>query len=197
MKVFFITSNASKIKLANERLSRYEIEVKQYSLDLYEIQSLNINEVTKNKAKQVLEFISKPFIIEDSAMFIKALHNFPGALLKPVLESLSDEHLLRILKKGEDRSVTVASQLIFSDGNKNGIFKMFEGFYDGSLADKPRGENLRGWRVSRIFIPKNSKKTLAEMNDQEWQDFLNKFRKNDHYEKFGKWIVSQGKNFLC
>lgn len=193
MKVLFITSNVSKIKLANDRLSKYGVEVEKYSLPLYEIQSLDISEIAKSKAKQALKSVSKPFIIEDSAMFINTLNNFPGALMKPILDSLTDEYILRLLKNGEDRSVTVIGQLIFSNGCKSGEFKLFQGTYKGVLADKPRGKNLRGWKVSRIFIPKNGKKTLAEMNNQEWQTFLNEFRKNDHYEKFGKWLVRNKK----
>lgn len=44
--------------------------------------------------------------------------------------------------------------------------------------------------VTRIFIPKGSNKTLAEINNEEWAEFSDKFRRNDHYEQFGKWRES-------
>ncbi|OGY10661.1 MAG: hypothetical protein A3A58_03690 [Candidatus Blackburnbacteria bacterium RIFCSPLOWO2_01_FULL_41_27] len=187
MKIDFITSNAAKVNLANERLAKYGVEVLQKPLPLYEIQSLDIIEVAKSKAEQALKFTSEPFIIEDSSMCIKSLNNFPGTLLKPVFDSLGDELILRLLKKGQDRSVTVISQLIYYPG-KNKELKLFQGTYNGVLPNEPRGDNMRGWKVSRIFIPKNKDKTLAEMNDQEWQEFLDDFRQDDHFEKLGNWI---------
>ncbi len=187
MKINFITSNAAKVNLANERLAKYGIEVSQKPLPLYEIQSLDITEVAKSKAEQALKFTSEPFIIEDSSLCIESLNNFPGTLLKPVFDSLGDELILRLLKKGQNRSVTVVSQLIYYPG-KNEKFELFQGTYKGVLPDEPKGDNMRGWKVSRIFIPKNRDKTLAEMNDREWQDFLDDFRQDDHFEKLGNRI---------
>lgn len=48
-QVHFITSNAAKVELARERLSRYRIEVIQQSLDLYEPRSLELEEVARQK----------------------------------------------------------------------------------------------------------------------------------------------------
>lgn len=190
MKIFFVTSNLAKVALANDRLSKYGASVEQKALPLLEIQSLDINDVSKSKAEQAGKLVSSPLIIEDSALYIHSLNNFPGTFLKPIFDSLGDTKILKLLSGSQSRSVTVVGQLIFVD-SKKGIMKSFQGTYEGTLSKFPRGENLRGWKVSRIFIPDGESKTLAEMDEDEWNNFLQKFRKNDHYEKFGKWLKTR------
>jgi XTP/dITP diphosphohydrolase len=193
MKILFATSNQAKVALANDRLSKYGVCVEQKPISLMEIQSLDINEVSMSKAEQVGKLVSEPIIIEDSALYIHSLNNFPGTFLKPVFDTLGDENLLRLLKKGQSRTVTVVGQLVFVNPKK-GITRSFQGTYEGSLSEFPKGEKLRGWKVSRIFIPKGESKTLAEMDEKEWDKFLQKFRENDHYEKFGKWLKTSKNN---
>jgi len=188
MQIDFITTNDSKVKLAKERLSIYGVIVNKLSLPIYEIQSQDVDSVSRSKAEQALTHTQKPFIIEDSSLEIKELNNFPGTLLKPVFEMLGSTKIIKLLDKKDSRSARVIGQLIYCNPKKKNLVT-FQGTYEGSIAKKPKGVNTRGWLVSKIFIPKNSKKTLAQMNDTEWQNFLSDFRKNDHYEKFGKWLL--------
>lgn len=187
MKIQFITSNSAKAAMSQERLARYGVTIEQHALPLYEIQSLDIKEVAGSKAEQAAIETQEPFIIEDSAFYIPALHNFPGTLIKLVFDSLGEERVTNLLKPGEDRHVQVVSQLVYHVNGKAPQF--FQGVYKGTLSDSPRGEHLRGWRVTRVFIPEGHTKTLAEMDDIEWQSFLDEFRVNDHFEKFGQWLL--------
>lgn len=189
MIIKFITSNPSKVKLANERLAKYGVETEQISLPLREIQSLNVEDVASDKAEQAKEIIKEPFIIEDSALEIRGLNNFPGALVKPIIDSLGEDWFIKVLPDGTDKSVTVVGQLIYVNADSLNVFK---GTYSGYLAESARGEAARGWKLSRIFIPTNKTKTLAEMDDKEWGEFMDDFRKDDHYEKFGRWIRDNG-----
>lgn len=186
MKILFITSNPAKVTMSQERLAQYGITVEQRELPLYEIQSLDIQDVARSKADQAALATQEPFIIEDSAFYIPALHDFPGTLIKLVFDSLGEDRVTNLLKHGEDRSVLVVSQLIYYVKGKSPQF--FQGVYKGTLSDFPRGEHMRGWRVTRVFIPEGHTKTLAEMDDAEWQNFLDEFRANDHFEKFGRWL---------
>lgn len=191
MKILFITSNQAKVTMSQERLAQYGITVEQRTLPLYEIQSLDIHEVANSKAEQAALAVQEPFIIEDSAFYIPALHNFPGTLIKLVFDSLGEDRVTDLVKHGENRSVLVVSQLIYYSKGDGPQF--FQGVYKGTLSDSPRGEHMRGWRVTRVFIPEGHTETLAEMDEAEWQNFLDEFRANDHFEKFGQWLSSKNK----
>lgn len=187
MKILFITSNSSKVQLANERLKRYGIEVEQYRAELLEPQAFDVEEVALQKARQLIDSVKAPFVVEDSGLYIEKLSGFPGALMKPVLDSIGETGLIKLMSGESYRCVLVKSVLVYCDPSEKTI-KPFTGNYKGSLATAPVGEVTRGWKVSRIFIPHDGRKTLAEMNDGEWEEFLEDFKKDDHYEKFGRWL---------
>ncbi len=187
MKVFFNTSNASKVSLANERLNRYGITVEQVKVEVLEPQDMDVEVVALQKAKQLEGVLNGPFILEDSGLYIDGLNGFPGALMKPVLDTIGASILVEMLNGKSSRSARVKGVLVYSDPEKK-LTKSFVGLYEGRIADRERGSQTRGWKVATIFIPKSSEKTLAEMDDVEWSKFLDDFRKGDHYEQFGRWI---------
>ena len=192
MEISFVTSNVHKVSLANSMLSKYGIDVKQLRAELAEIQSLDVAEVAVFKARQLAKDFTEPFIVEDSGLYIDVLNGFPGALMKPVLDTIGIQDLLRMLPDGENRSACVKSVLAYHDPELENE-KLFVGLCQGRIAEDERGENIRGWKVERIFIPNGFDKTLAEMDENEWIKFLDKFRKYDHYCKFGEWIEKQKK----
>lgn len=187
MEIAFITSNKAKVKLANERLNRYGIAVVQRELELIEPQTLDVVEVVTKKAEQAERVVDTSFIVEDSGLYINGLNGFPGALMKPVLDSIGDSGILKMMSKVRDRKVLVRSVLAYCNPKSKQI-ESFTGLYHGRLAETAAGTDSRGWKVSRIFIPDGADKTLAEMDDEEWKEFLEEFRKNDHYKKFGSWF---------
>lgn len=188
MKLKFITSNAAKVSLARERLSKYNIDPIQEVIELEENRSMEVEEVARHKAEQVLKKLKKPFIIEDSAFYIQSLGNFPGTYIKMVFDCLGDEKITSLVAKEKDKQAYIKSILVYGNP-KTGDLKFFTGIYEGIIAKTPKGVNTRGWKIVRIFIPKGWKETLAELNDSEWQKFLNEFREKDHFEQFGRWAI--------
>lgn len=187
MDIGFITSNAAKVQLANERLNRYGIIAVQKKLKLIEPQTIDVTEVAIQKAKQAKNELKTPFIVEDSGLYVDRLNGFPGAMMAPVLDSIGDEGILKLMKGENNRSALVRSVLAYCDQKSEDI-KVFTGLYNGTLAMAPAGMTTRGWRLAKIFIPEGFSKALAEMDDSEWTRFLAEFRKDDHYEKFGSWL---------
>ena len=185
--IIFVTSNKGKVELANERLNRYGINITQQTASVQEIQSLDVEEVALHKARQLEGIIKKPFFVEDSGLYIDKLNGFPGALLKPVMDTIKDDHLLKMLSGEENRSACVKSVMAYYDPVSK-TEKLFIGIYKGRIAEEERGNDTRGWKVARIFIPDNFEKTLAEMNDDDWDRALEESRKDDHFYKFGEWF---------
>ena len=190
MKLLFITSNPAKIELAKERLSKYKIEVVQQPMELNECRSMEVEEVAMDKARQALNKLTENFLIEDSAFYIDSLNGFPGTFIKTAFDTLGEDRIVNLVKNEPNKKAIAKSVLAFGNPITKEI-KLFTGTYEGEISLEPRGSNMRGWKVVRIFIPKGWNKTLAELDDNEWQKFLEEFRKNDHFDKLGKWLQRQ------
>lgn len=145
MNLLFITSNKAKINLARERLKRYNINVKQKKFEFREIQSLEADKVALDKANQLINSLKAPFLIEDSGFYVKALNGFPGTYAKHVFDLLGDKRFLKLLDNKDSRKVVSKSALVYCNPKTKEI-KLFSGFYEGTLAKKPRGSNKEvGW----------------------------------------------------
>ena len=100
MKIVLITGNAGKA----EEVSRYlKIPIEHQSLDLNEIQSLDLEEIVKDKASRAFKEIGKPVLVEDVSFTFHSLGKLPGPLIKWFQKELENEGLCRLID-GKDRS---------------------------------------------------------------------------------------------
>ncbi len=192
MKILFLTSNVAKVSLAKERLSKYGIDVIHQPYEFIEARSLDLEVVARGKAQQAIDCLNDNFLIEDSGFYIEALKGFPGTFVKLAFDTLGDKRLTSLVKDELNNKAIVKSVLVYGNP-KTKELKLFTGLYEGTIAPKPAGKNIRGWKVVRIFIPKGSDKTLAQLNKQQWQSFLDEFREHDHFEKFAQWITKNAR----
>jgi non-canonical purine NTP pyrophosphatase (RdgB/HAM1 family) len=160
---FFITGNKNKFK----EIANYIPGLKQLEIeDLPEIQSLEINEVIEKKllvAANNYSGTSAKIIVEDTGLYLKALNNFPGPLIKFLLKSISNDGIYDLCNKlGNYNAYATSVFGLIETSSKN--IEYFEGTIDGTLA-KPKGEYGFGWDA--IFKPLNSDKTFAEMQTIE------------------------------
>lgn len=85
--ITFITGNVSKA----EQLARHlDYPVSHEKLDLPEIQSLDLNEIIEQKAKEAYTKIRKPILVEDTSLIFLALGRLPGPLIKWFLTELDN-----------------------------------------------------------------------------------------------------------
>lgn len=157
MEIYFVTSNENKILEAREILRR---PIHHVSLDIPEIQSLEVDDVVKEKARFAYEIIHKPVLVEDTGLYIHSLGGFPGALAKWVQESAGFDWLCRSV--GNDRSAYVKTSVCFYDEKG---YSIFHGIVLGRIASSPRGRSGFGW--DSIFIPQGFEKTFAQMGQEE------------------------------
>ncbi len=183
-----MTSNATKVTIASERLSRYGIHVKRKHFDFKEMQSLDVGEVAIDKARQVIcAGASEDFIVDDSGFYVDALNGFPGAYLKPVFDAIGDEKFLKLMHGIKNRKCSLRSVLVYGNAHTKEL-RSFKLECTGALLDDAKGSRKRGILPARLIAPYGHKKSIAQMDDLEFGQFLHDLRKNDHYEKFGKWI---------
>lgn len=151
-----VTSNKGKLFEINNILGTHH---KLSKIEVPEIQSLDLNEVIKAKAKGAYEIIKKPVMVEDVGVQIKSLGGLPGPFIKFFLKTIGTQGIINLI--GTEKNATVTEAVAIYDGKTMHIFK---GSVSGIIADKDRGEH--GFGFDRIFIPTGYKKTYSEMSDE-------------------------------
>jgi non-canonical purine NTP pyrophosphatase (RdgB/HAM1 family) len=158
-KLTFITGNPGKAK----EVSRYlGSPVDHVSLDLDEIQSLDLEEIVKDKAMRAYKKMRRPVLVEDVSLVFSAFGKLPGPLIRWFLEELENEGLCRLLdgKENKDCIATVCYGLC--DGK---TVRLVSGAMEGTVAEHPCGSNSFGWAA--IFVPAGMTKTYAELSNEE------------------------------
>lgn len=155
----FITGNKAKAEQLSIHL---QYPVTHQKLDLSEIQSLDLSEVVEQKAKTAYELIKQPVLVEDTALTFLALGKLPGPLIKWFLQELDNEGLCHLLNGYDNRGALAQVEFGYFDGAN---LHRFTGEMEGTIADKPRGNEGFGW--DPVFIPKGYQKTWGEMTLDE------------------------------
>ncbi len=159
-KLYFATSNKNKLEEVKSILNNIEIE--QIDIDLDEIQSIDVEEVSKHKIIQGYKETNLPVLVEDTGLYINYFNGFPGALIKWMLKSIDNKGIIEILKNKKDLSAKAVTVAGFYNGKDLIIEK---GEINGRISLKCLGDNGFGW--DKIFIPEGYNKTFAEMTEKE------------------------------
>ncbi len=158
-EILFITSNKKK---AEDVKAITGLDIMAKSLDIPEIQALDVAEVAEAKALSAFQLTGQPVIVDDTGMSIEALNGLPGALVAWFLDALGPEGILKMLKCEKNRKASVSTCIAYADENGATVFT---GTIHGSIADSLRGEN--GFGYDPIFIPDGHDKTYAKMTSAE------------------------------
>ncbi len=161
MKIIFVTGNKGKAREAEEILN---IPLDIRSIDLDEIQGMDLEKIALYKINQAYKMVKKPVMVDDVSVEIDAWGGFPGPLIKWMLKKENDSAklLLKMLAGEKNRKAKARLAIGFHDGKKAHVFY---GEVNGRIAEEIRGENGFGW--DPVFIPEGEKKTYAEMTTEK------------------------------
>ena len=179
--LFFASSNNHKFKEAKKILEEFGINLGFFRCSLQEIQSDSLKEIAKHKAIQAFEKLGKPVIVEDDGLFINSLNGFPGPYSSYVFKTIGNKGILNLLK--QKRRSNFVSIISYHDKN---LQRSFDSKVNGTISKKISG---KGWGYDPIFIPNNSKKTFAEINDKNELSHRYKALK-----KFSNWYLHKLKS---
>ncbi len=159
--VVFVTGNPNKAKYLADLLG---FPIDHHNVEIDEIQSLDVAEVARHKAKQAYGVLKRPVLVEDQGMYLAALDGFPGPFVKFMIsDGKRNDILMRVLDGFEDRSADSRTVFVYFDGNE---YKLFEGTLKGTIASEARGTG--GWGWDSVFIPDNyGGRTRAELTKTE------------------------------
>lgn len=151
-----VTSNKNKLAEINSILGTNH---RVSSVDVPEIQSLDLDEVITAKAKAAYAKIGKPVLVTDVSLEIEKLKGLPGTFVKFFIQTLGTTGTVRFLGKGIHKAKATDAVAIY-DGK---TLKIFKGTVVGTLASKDRGD--AGFGFDKVFVPYGYKKTWAQLPD--------------------------------
>ncbi len=155
----FVTGNAAKLEEAR-RIAGAGLQA--VSLDLPEIQSLDLRVVLAAKAEEAWRRLARPLVVEESGLELAALNSFPGPLVKWMLAAVGPRGIaLTALSLGDDRA-TARCALLYRDAE---FSLVAEGASAGRLILPPRGSTGFGW--DPVFLPEGDTRTYAELAGPE------------------------------
>lgn len=163
MKVYYVTSNALKVKLITKVFDKYNIEVEQKNIDTPEIQSLDCKEVAEYSALYASKLLNLPVIKNDSGLCIEAINNFPGALARYAEETITAEGFIKLLEGKENRNAYWVEVLSYA--TPSGEVVSFESISRGTISKEVVPG--RGYDYDKIFIPQGEDRTFSQMSEEE------------------------------
>jgi XTP/dITP diphosphohydrolase len=180
MKLTLVTGSQKKA-LAVQKILGFPIDIEE--IDLEEIQSNDIKEITLRKTQEAFEKIKTPVIVDDVGLYVEALSDFPGPLVKWVLKSGGGNAslLLKMLKGEVNRRAIARSAIGYHDGIEAHIFI---GESEGTISEEIRGNNNFSFGWDPVFIPVGSKKTYAEMSFEEKSEISHRTKALAEFKKF-------------
>jgi len=160
--VTFITGNQKKVEHLEHWLG---LPVHHHKLDLHEVQSLDIHEVTEHKARQAYEILQAPVLVEDTSLTFTAMGRLPGTFVKWFLEEIGNDGLAKLAASLPHQQAYCTVTYAFCDGKDVQFFGVRT---DGSVPPEPRGGGM-GWNP--VFIPEGETRTFGEMTLDEVEPY--------------------------
>ena len=177
-EVYFVTGNRDKYSEVNEIMGE---KMNHVDLNLTEIQSGDIYEITKDKVKRAYEILGRPVVVEDIGFYLECLNKFPGPLIKFFISSIGIDGIYELVKNYKEKTAIVRCVVCYFDGNE---LHFFTGDVRGKIIS-PKGKENFGF--DPIFQPDGKKKTLSQMGKEKhnvsqrgiaWRKFKDFLEKN-------------------
>jgi XTP/dITP diphosphohydrolase len=165
LRIQFVTSNEGKYNEVRAEVARRGHEL-VWRMFLYpEVQTASLDEVVVEGLGWLRPRLGEDesFIIEDSGLFVTALHDFPGVFSAYVFKTIGNEGVLKLMEGLSSREARFESRIgLWSPGKGAHIFA---GKCTGTIAPQSRGSI--GFGYDPIFIPDGEQRTFAEMSREE------------------------------
>lgn len=157
-RLTLVTHNPGKVREFRAALSGAPVEIHHLDRTYHELQADTLEEVASFGLQELASEVEGDFCLEDSGLFIDALHGFPGVYSAYVLQTVGLNGVLKLLKGAEDRRARFASVVALS---AHGETHLFRGEAHGMIARAPKGSG--GFGYDPIFVPEGSALTFGAM----------------------------------
>lgn len=182
MTITLVTGNAGKLA-EWRRLFPADITLEAASLDLDEIQSMDLEKIALDKAKRAYAELQRPVMVEDVAFGLEKLGGLPGPFMRYFEDALGKEAMWIVAGKTPGEPANATCTAVYYDGETTLVGT---GSVSGVIVE-PRGES--GFGFDKVFQPEGHNQTFAEMGP-EAKDAIS------HRRKAIENLVSQLKSTL-
>ncbi|AFZ70007.1 non-canonical purine NTP pyrophosphatase, rdgB/HAM1 family [Caldisphaera lagunensis DSM 15908] len=183
LSICIVSQNEGKIKEIQNILDNFNIKLKKCNAEKIEIQDEDIDKIAIYAALNAYKSVKEPLLVDDSALYIRSLNNFPGAYTNFVYKTIGIKGILKLMEGINDRFAFFKTSLVYIDENG---YKLFNGIVEGNIAYEPRGKH--GFGFDPIFIPMNCNKTFSEMDINEKNNYSHRSKA---VNEFAKWIITK------
>ena len=153
-----ITTNEGKFTEFGSALADIGLNLERVNIAYPEIQADTLGEVVTFGMQWLNRKLSKPYVIDDSGLFIGGLGGFPGVYSSYAYRTLGNAGILALMDATGDRSAVFRTVIGLS--SDKGHF-LFEGECAGSITREQTG--TRGFGFDPIFKPSGSAMTFGQM----------------------------------
>lgn len=158
MNLYFITGNKNKFAEVQSILPK----VKQFDIDLPEIQDIDAKVIIKAKLLEAMKHKKGDFIVEDTSLYLDGLNGFPGPLIKWFMKALGNAGIFKLVEKLENSNAE--AKTIIGYARSPETIHYFEGTIKGTII-MPKGDFGFGW--DPIFQPETFSQSFAELTPDE------------------------------
>ncbi|RLF06548.1 MAG: non-canonical purine NTP pyrophosphatase, RdgB/HAM1 family [Thermoprotei archaeon] len=185
-RIAYVTSNPNKANESVSILREMGINVEPVLVKIPEIQSDDLVEIAKFRAREAYRKLKRPVIVEDAGLFIDALNGFPGPYSSYVFKTIGNNGVLKIMKGIKNRKAIFRSVIAFHNGKR---ILTFVGEVKGKISFKPKGSS---WGFDPIFEPKGFKGLTYGQLPPEVKNKISHRRKA--LEKLARYLLGKAKH---
>lgn len=107
-ELIYATGNKGKFESVAKFFERLPaFEVKQFSGELSEEQTLDQEAIAIAKAKQAWHLVQKPLLVDDIGIYFNQYNQFPGTMTKFVYQALGFEGIYKLVQEGDKASFII------------------------------------------------------------------------------------------
>jgi XTP/dITP diphosphohydrolase len=154
--VVFVSTNPGKFREARAILRRYGVRLRWARRSLPEPQADELEEVARSKAASV-RGLRGYVLVEDSGLFVRSLHGFPGVYSAHFLRIWGFPPILELLRR-RPRAALFRSVAALRRGRS---IRTFTGEVHGAIARRAAGRH--GFGYDPIFVPRGRALTFGQL----------------------------------
>ena len=154
--VAFVTTNAGKFREARALLRPYGVRLRWVRRSLTEPQAEDLREVARAKAADA-GGRGGYVLVEDSGLFVRSLHDFPGVYSAHFLKIWGFGPMLELLRH---RPRAAAFRCVAALRRGRSVVT-FVGEVEGTIARRPAGRH--GFGYDPVFVPRGYRQTFAQL----------------------------------
>jgi len=177
-EINFVTQNRGKVAELQAKAKQFELTINHINASYPELQADALENVVRYGLAYCQKKFPAPFIIEDSGLFVNALHGFPGPFSSYVYRTIGNSGLVKLV--GEGGPARFES---FIGSYYNG-FKIFRGQVEGRIVAS-RGHG--GFGFDPIF--EHEGRTFGEMTIDEKNAISHRSKAAELFVKWATTII--------